>query len=39
MEEGRDLVGGWGTDHRSQSRIRKASQEAIMPVPMSKDVA
>ena len=39
MEEGSDLVGGWGTDHRGQSGSRKASQEAIIPVPMSKDAA
>lgn len=39
MEEGRDRVGGWGTDHRGESGSSEASQQATATVPVSEDVA
>lgn len=37
MEEGHDLVGGWGTDHRGQSGSR-TSQQVITIVLVSENL-
>lgn len=39
MEEGHDLVGGWGTDYRGQGGSKKTSWEAITTVLVSEVVA
>lgn len=39
VEEGHDLVGGWGTDYRGQGGSRKTSWEAITTVLVSQVVA
>lgn len=39
IEEGRDLVVGWGRDPRGQSTSRETTQEVIATVQVSENVA